>query len=298
MTPTLLIADDEEFILELITTYLQEENFKCVTAENGIKAWNLLEKSPKDYDAVILDRMMPGMSGMDVLAKMKTHKLLKKVPVIFQTGMIKDKDILDGLQAGVDYYITKPFNSAILMAVVKTALSNYIGYRSMWDNIQQTTNALALMKSGCFEFRILKEARMLTSMLSGLCPEPDRAATGLWELLLNAVEHGNLGITYEEKKHLMEKDEWSTEIERRILVPENASKKVIVKFERSDNDIRFLIQDQGQGFDWRPFMELSTERAFDPNGRGIHMARLLSFDSIQYIGKGNEVITVIDRKKK
>ncbi|MCP4106761.1 MAG: response regulator [Desulfobacteraceae bacterium] len=295
MRPTLLVADDEKFILELITAYLDEENYKFVTAENGIEAWNLLEKSPDDFDAVILDRMMPGMNGMEVLAKMKAHKFLKKVPVIFQTGMIKDSDILEGLDAGVDYYITKPFNSSILVAVIKTALSNYFGYRSMWENIKQTTNALALMKSGCFEFQTLEEARMLTSMLSSLCPEPDRASTGLWELLLNAVEHGNLGITYEEKKDLMEKDEWKTEVERRMLLSENTSKKVVIKFESLEDDIRFLIRDQGQGFDWHPFMELSSERAFDPNGRGIHMARLLSFDQIKYIGEGNEVMAVVRR---
>lgn len=64
-------------------------------------------------------------------------------------------------------------------------------------------------------------------------------------------------------------------------------------FERSSNELRFTIQDQGQGFDWRNFLDMSPKRAFDNHGRGIAMARLLSFDQIDYNEVGNAVLAVV-----
>lgn len=296
MTPTLLLVDDDPCTLKLISQCLKDEKYIICTSGNGAEAWELLKQTPDKFDAVILDRMMPKMSGMDVLIRMKTHATLKMVPVIFQTGMIHEKDVLEGLQAGVDYYLTKPIHPKILIAVVKTAVNEYAICKSMWKNICNTENALTLMKSGSFEFQIIDEAQALSSLLASLCPEPDKAAVGLWELLINAVEHGNLGITYKEKAHLIETDVWQPELKRRMTLPENALKKVAVNFENSNNDVRFLIQDQGKGFDWKPFMELCFKRAFDPNGRGIHMARTISFDKVEYIGKGNCVMAVINKK--
>ncbi|MDM8514847.1 response regulator [Desulfobacterales bacterium HSG16] len=295
MTPTLLLVDDDLINLKFISHCLKNEKYIIYTSNNGAEAWELLNQAPDKFDAVVLDRMMPKMTGMDLLVKMKTHAILKMVPVIFQTGMIHEKDVLEGLQAGVDYYLTKPIHPKILIAVVKTAVTEYAICKSMWKNICNTENALTLMKSGSFEFQIIDEAKALSSLLASLCPEPDKAAIGLWELLINAVEHGNLGITYKEKAHLIETDVWQSEVTRRMILPENAFKKVSVQFENSDNDVRFLIQDQGKGFDWEPFMELCFKRAFDPNGRGIHMARTLSFDQIKYIGEGNCVMAVISK---
>ncbi len=295
MKPKLLVADDNAATLQLIVLQLKDMGYQIVTAEDGMKAWTLLEKSPEAYDTVILDRRMPGMDGMEVLFRMKNHDILKMIPVIFQTSMDEEENILEGFQAGVDYYLTKPYKKEILLATVRTAISTYVIYKSMQKDLRQTTYALALMKTGCFEFQSMEEAQILTTLLAAVCPEPDKTANGLWELLLNAVEHGNLGITYEEKSQLIEKDKWHIEMKRRMDLPKNALKTVTVQFERSDNEIRFLIQDQGAGFHWESFMKPSLERAFDPHGRGIHLARTLSFDHLEYIRAGNEVLAVIHR---
>jgi len=293
MTPTVLAVDDEPTALNIIRTLLRTENYQVITADNGQDAWKLLKKSPEKYDAVILDRMMPKMNGMSVLMKMRSHKSLKMVPVIFQTSMADEENILEGLRAGVDYYLTKPLNKEILLATVKTATSVYTTYKSLWEHIRKREDALMLMKKGMFEFRTMDEARILATLLASVCPVPDRAALGLWELLINALEHGNLGISYEEKSRLIEKDKWCDEIKWRMSVPENASKKIVVNFEHSDSEIRFMIRDQGKGFEWQSFMELNPERAFAPNGRGIHLAKSLSFDRLEYVGTGNEVTASI-----
>ncbi|QTA88916.1 response regulator [Desulfonema magnum] len=295
MKPTLLVADDNTATLQLITLQLKNMGYQIVIAENGMNAWTLLKKSPKTYDTVILDRMMPGLDGLEVLSRMKNHEILKMVPVIFQTSMDGEENILEGFQAGVDYYLTKPYKKEILQATVKAALSTYLTHKSMQEAIRRTTHALTLMKTGLFEFRDMEEAQMLATLLAAVCPKPDKTAIGLWELLLNAVEHGNLEITYKEKSRLIEDDKWLIEMKRRMALPKNASKTVSVRFERSDNEIRFLIRDQGAGFNWKSFMEYSVERAFDPHGRGIQLARTTSFDRLEYTDPGNQVLAVIHR---
>lgn len=144
-----------------------------------------------------------------------------------------------------------------------------------------------------FTVRTLEEARSLAKQLALLCPNPDTAIIGLVELLINAVEHGNLEITYEYKSHLQDTDGWGTEVEKRLSLPENRAKRVTLQMWRSDTEIRFLISDQGKGFDWHPFLDIDTDRLLDTHGRGIAMAKSMSFDRLEYQGNGNRVLAVI-----
>ena len=66
-----------------------------------------------------------------------------------------------------------------------------------------------------------------------------------------------------------------------------------VRVRRSDGELSFRICDQGAGFNWRGYLEMSPERAFDTHGRGIAMARMLSFERVEYAAQGNEVEAVI-----
>jgi anti-sigma regulatory factor (Ser/Thr protein kinase) len=102
-----------------------------------------------------------------------------------------------------------------------------------------------------------------------------------------------LGITYSEKTNLHENDRWDDEVERRMHLPENRDKRVAVHYENLDDEIRFLIIDEGNGFDWKPYLEIDPSRVFDTHGRGIAMAVKVSFDSIQYQNSGNEVLVTI-----
>ena len=290
----ILVVDDEPFNLEILIEYLEDAGFGTVSAQNGVAAWNSLEQSPETFSAILLDRMMPEMDGMEVLARVKKHPLLKALPVIMQTAKAAKEDILEGLQAGAYYYLTKPFDKDKLLAIVKTAVDDYQGYRSLQNELVQNTRAFSMLDSGQFHFRTLEEGRNLAALLAHTTPEPDAVVLGLSELILNAVEHGNLGIGYEEKSSLKEIDGWAAEIERRLALPENREKRVALNFERTDGEVRFVIQDQGEGFAWDKFMEISPERAFHTHGRGIAIANAISFSRLEYLGNGNQVLAVVD----
>ena len=118
---------------------------------------------------------------------------------------------------------------------------------------------------------------------------------GLSELLVNGVEHGNLGIDFAEKSRLREADRWESEVERRLALPENVCKAVRLRVLRDEERWVFEIADDGPGFDWRRFLDFDPERAFAPNGRGIALSRQLSFSSLTYIPPGNVVIVTVPR---
>jgi hypothetical protein len=116
---------------------------------------------------------------------------------------------------------------------------------------------------------------------------------GLTELMVNAVEHGNLGITYREKSALNEKGNWRDEVDRRLALPENADRFATICMRRAADGISFTILDRGDGFDWQSYLEMCPERAFDSHGRGIAMSRMLSFTSVEYSGNGNTVCATV-----
>jgi len=122
---------------------------------------------------------------------------------------------------------------------------------------------------------------------------PERTVSGYSELLINAVEHGNLGITYAEKSKLLAEGKWADEVEHRLHSAANADKRVEVVLDKVADSLKVTISDQGQGFDWKKYMQFDPDRAFDLHGRGIAMTKVLSFDQLEYLGKGNSVVATV-----
>lgn len=291
----ILIVDDEELNLEIISEYLSEE-YQISTAENGIVAWKMLEKSPGIYDVILLDKMMPEMNGMEVLEKMKQHPILQHCPVIFQTAKAGAVDIAEGLNAGAYYYLTKPFEEDVLLSVTKTAASERFRFKAIQDNLEQTKLTMGMLNAALFKFKSLDEARSIASLVSNACPEPEKIVMGLTELLVNAVEHGNLGITYDEKSALNKNGSWLKEINNRLQLVQNQNKSASIDFQRHTDKIEITIIDQGEGFDWKSYMDFDPSRVMDNHGRGIAIANKLSFSSLEYKGKGNEVCAQLTLK--
>ena len=292
-TPRILVVDDHALDRKLLTIHLQPEGYDVETAEDGVEAWGKLQADPGRYDVILLDRTMPRMDGMQLLGKIKDDEDLRMVPVIMQTALAHRDEILEGIRAGAYYYLTKPYDVDMLNSVVRTAISDYQGYRDLQVRVRKELNSLRLMQKGVFTFQTVEQARDLGAMLANTCPDPSATVIGLTELLINAVEHGNLGITYEEKSKLYATGGWNAEVERRLALPENAGKRAEVALERDHEAIRFIIRDEGHGFDWRAYLQVDPQRAFDTHGRGIAMANRLSFNHIEYRGCGNEVIGTI-----
>lgn len=150
----ILVVDDEPLNLDIIEEFLtgKGQPYIVETASDGIIAMEKLEADPNKYDVVLLDRMMPNMSGMEVLEKMSAHSELKYIPVILQTAKVSKEDILEGLKAGAYYYLTKPFTSDILHSVVKTAVKDRGYNKALLASLNVTKSSVKLLKMRIFSF--------------------------------------------------------------------------------------------------------------------------------------------------
>jgi CheY-like chemotaxis protein/anti-sigma regulatory factor (Ser/Thr protein kinase) len=285
----MLVVDDEPGNIEIIRAYLEAPDIEIAVAHDGLQAWSLLEDVEQEYDLLILDRMMPRLDGMEVLRRIRRTPRLRALPVIMQTAAATPDQVREGLQAGARYYLTKPYEPDALLAIAKTALDEVRRTRETQLRVDDMRSAMITLISAEFEFATLDQATQLSSLASLAAPQPENIVMGLSELLINAVEHGNLGITYEEKSRLRMEDRWQEEVEARLLLPQHRDKRAHLQVLRSADEIRYVVTDQGSGFDFGKYLDFDPERAFDPNGRGISMARQLCFQSLEYIGCGNVV---------
>jgi DNA-binding response OmpR family regulator len=289
----ILIVEDEPINLEALAEVLGEEGYEVHSAINGANAWAKLTAEAGRFDVVLLDRLMPDMDGIEILRRMKDQPAMSQTPVIMQTSMSGDADVAEGLKAGAYYYLTKPFAAETLVAIVAAAVRDYRDYLDLQLEVSKATRTLGCLDAAEFSFRTTDEARDIATLLAQVSPDPGRIVLGLSELMLNAVEHGNLGITYAEKSALGGGEPLAEEIARRLANPDFAQRRATIEFRRTPAELRFIVRDRGSGFDWRRYLEMSPERAFDTHGRGIAMSRMISFDRLQYLGNGNEVEAVV-----
>lgn len=121
MARKILTCDDEKHIVRLIQVNLERQGYEVITAYNGAEC---LEKVKEDRpDLIVLDVMMPEMTGFEVLDALKNDPETEGIPVIMLTARAQDSDVLRGWQSGVECYLTKPFNPMELIAFVKRIFS-------------------------------------------------------------------------------------------------------------------------------------------------------------------------------
>ena len=286
----ILVVDDEPMNIEIIGGALDDPSYTVSSAANGEIAWQAMIGAEFPPHLLVLDRMMPVLDGMALLRRIKADERFAGIPVIMQSAAGSTREIAEGVAAGAWYYLPKPYAPRDLQVIVRAALDEVAEREAANLAVRNRRSVLELLDTAEFKFHTLKEAADLALSLAGLCPDPIGAAMGLSELLVNAVEHGNLGISYSLKSELLRSGDWDREIARRLADPVLGARRVRVRFLRGDDAIQFTIRDEGEGFDWRSYLDFAPERAFDPNGRGIAMARQSGFAGIEYLERGNVVV--------
>ncbi len=116
----ILTVDDEEHILELLKYNLENNGYQVLQADSGEKALQTLEEHA--IDLVLLDLLLPGIDGLEVLRRLRNHAKLKHMPVIMLTAKHEEIDTVLGLEMGADDYLGKPFGIHELLARIKVVL--------------------------------------------------------------------------------------------------------------------------------------------------------------------------------
>ena len=117
MPKTILVVDDEENLRKLVKAYLEQADFRVVTAKNGREALFLARQEKPDL--IVLDLMMPEMDGYEFI---RVHRKERETPIVLLTARVEDADKVLGLELGADDYVTKPFSPRELTARVRAVL--------------------------------------------------------------------------------------------------------------------------------------------------------------------------------
>ena len=148
------------------------------------------------------------------------------------------------------------------------------------------------VSSETYRFKSPAEVVPLAYRLARGCAQPDLVAIGLAELMMNAIEHGILEFGFATKRELMERGEFSGEVELRLVQEPWRGRSATVSVDRLADLMRYRVSDDGPGFDWRPWLGTNEARMSAPNGRGIALARSLCFGSLNFLVRGNVVEAV------
>lgn len=120
MPQRILVVDDDQQIVRLIASYLEQAGMSVLTAYDGDTAQHIIRKERPDL--IVLDLMLPGQSGWEITRWLRTDSHLADIPVLMLTAKVEDEDKIYGLELGADDYLTKPFNPLEMVARTKAIL--------------------------------------------------------------------------------------------------------------------------------------------------------------------------------
>ena len=184
---TILIVDDVISNVLLLKVLLTSQKFKVITAGNGIEALDIATKEQPDL--ILLDVMMPGMSGFEVAEKLKVNPVIQHIPIIFLTALNSTSDIVKGFQVGANDFISKPFNKEELVIRVRHQISLIAAKRII---IRQTEELRKTMQGRDKLYSVIAHdlrsplgtIKMVLNMLVMSLP-PETIGEDLYEMLKN-----------------------------------------------------------------------------------------------------------------
>lgn len=116
---TILLVDDEEDVVEVVGHFLEQEGYRLEKAYDGEEA---LKKASAEIDLIVLDIMLPGLSGYEVCQRLRSRVETETIPIVFLSAKSEEEDQIRGLMMGADDYLTKPVSPQVLVAHIKAVL--------------------------------------------------------------------------------------------------------------------------------------------------------------------------------
>lgn len=172
-TATIVVADDERKIRELVRSYLEREGYSVLVADSGARALEAVERAHPDL--LVLDLMLPDLAGEEVARTIRTHS---DMPVIMLTAKASEDDRVNGLRLGADDYLVKPFSPRELVARVEAVLRRSGGAAGVTRAQSFGYGALTIERDGrevSLEGRVVELTRSEFDLLLALASHPGRA---------------------------------------------------------------------------------------------------------------------------
>ena len=284
----LIIEDDPSvrYFLRQVAEAAGHDADEAATGAEGFEKYDTFAP-----DLIFTDVHLPDIDGLNILERIRKRN--RDVMVIVVTGLGSVDIAVRALQLKANNFLQKP----IRVEVINSLLQKYdqmLRVSHLRDEVSRMVVHRDLKMVLPTRLDLIGSAvDLLVREASPWLDEQERFGVqmGLFELVTNAMEHGNLGITYDEKNDALFEGPYRFQelIERRLSDPILAQRQVSIEFKQTNERLDWTIQDEGEGFDWVAVPNpLESEEQERLNGRGIFLARF-QFDTLEYIGNGNKV---------
>ena len=268
----------------------------CQTAMNASEGLDIYASSRPDV--IICNVILPGISGMEFLRDVRKND--SSTAVVMMATESSERLAIHAFRAGADDFLRKPIQDKDIQPILERL--------SKRQNVSpKPAEPYGEVESGVLQFVFPTEydgtssimPRVMESLSEDYFSIDDRISIelGLSELVTNAIEHGNLNITYDEKTAVADLSDGMEDLcNERLLDPAIASRVIKICYEFTPEECRWTITDEGNGFDVTkvPDPTKVEKREVLFHGRGIMFSRAI-FDSVEYKGKGNEVVVTKKR---
>lgn len=271
---------------------IHDKKMTIIDCQNAPDIFAIIKTNYNNITAVILPADLPLEQLENISRFLNSQEDDQLLPLII-IGSVTPEQLKILRNGGIFHSLSMEEAEKNLVFLLGSAIQEFQRVRSLLEKIDENNPVATFIQSGLFDIKTLEEANNITTFLSVACPNSKAIAIGLSELLINAIEHGNLSIDFQEKSNLLETGSWKAEIETRLQQDIYKDKFVEINFTRDIDKIMIKITDQGNGFDWKPYLDFSSDRLFLKHGRGIALAKETVFDSISYNERGNEVTATI-----
>lgn len=162
----ILTVDDDPTTLMIISSQLEEMGFDVLQADHGEQALHITQQNFETLNAIILDRNMPHMNGIEVIHHLKKNPQSRHIPIIMLTGANKPEDIKEGIDSGVFYYITKPWEDHIFRSIIESAYKESQRRQLLKQELIKHHTGFKTLTQAQFSINTLSQAESLACFIA------------------------------------------------------------------------------------------------------------------------------------
>jgi DNA-binding response OmpR family regulator len=282
---TVLVAEDDPQLRRLLAEVLRRGGFVPLLAADGQEALDLfLAQRPP---IVVSDVFMPRLDGLELLLRIKREA--PAACIVITTGFGSEEIAIQAIRHGASNYFKKPidlsefsYSMGVLAQVVTHRQREGLDY----GLLREERRTLVFGNNLEERYAVI---RLLTETAGAFRFDVEAIRTGLLEIITNAIEHGNLGISRDEKREALREGRFAALLGERAESPERRDLRVTVESVITPDAASFTVSDQGEGFDWRDFpCAMEPAALLDECGRGLLITRLC-MDRVDFSAPGNRV---------
>lgn len=278
-----------------IAGQLEKLGFELVVLPESLEAFDKIDAYKETAEAIILDWRHDQAKQPSIAEALARKSAEIGVPVLALAAASREADIQTAYEAGLFHLVAMPCQ----LCDVKAAIDSLTRHKRAAGEASRfrLEDALGLLETCKFRFRTPADVDRLVPLIAQIFPEPRRAAPGVAELMMNAIEHGNLEIGHERKAEWVARGIYQGELVKRLQTPPYSSRWAEVIINRRDDGVMIVIMDQGCGFCWQNVVEKpgAGGEAADTTG-GIARAKAESFDDLRFNHLGNQVTALVAKE--